>query len=383
MKFKNNIYDFTFYPVKYEFDEFDKNLDLYDLNWLMIRFEFNFKGNKIVEEDASLTTFEIHNFIKELEDELVNNEYQQVRLDPLEPYFNIVVRRIVNNFEIYVTYDYSELCEENRIDILLTYTIDELKECINELKYEYSNFKYRRIAKYCENKVFNSFEEFINKVFSNEIIKGKITYNTNSLKIKTHEFFNLIIDDAYMISNDKLKYGLRLNSKDFGAIDEDNLISVVEKLYTNHIIVEYVRPIGFRKIKSFDVFEKEEFKLEKFKKNKKVLKIYDANNIYYYNKNYISPIEEMIDKHKNDDLNEQLVCVYYSNDKRKRIQIIKKENYYTLIFERFNIIEESNIYTTEYFGYWTIIDNGTSHSYDSVGSLEKDINYILLEYYRE
>lgn len=382
MKFKDNIYNFTFYPVKYEFDTFNKDSDLYDLNWLTIRFEFNFKDNKIVEEDASLTAFEMHNFIKELEDELVNNEYHQVRLDPLEPYFNIVVRRIVNSFEIYVTYDYSELCEENRIEILLTYTIDELKEFINELKYEYSNFKYRRIAEYCENKVFNSFEEFINTVCNNEIIKGKITYNINTLKIKTHDFFNLIIDDAYMISNNKLRYGLRLNSKDFCAADEDNLINLVEKLYTNHIVVEYVRPIGIIKLKSFDIFNKDEFKLEKFKKNKKVLRIYDANNIYYYNKNYISPIEEMIEKHKNEGLYERLECLYYSNDNKKRIQIIKKENYYTLIFERFNLIEESNIYTTEYFGYWTTIDDGKSHSYDSIKSIENDIKDILKDYYK-
>lgn len=380
MKFKDNIYDFTFYPVKYEFDEFNKNSDIYDLNWLMIRFEFNFKGNKIVEEDGLLTAFEMYNFIKELEDELVNNEYHQARLDPLEPYFNIVVRRKINLFEIYVTYDYSELCEENRIDILLTYTIDELKEFINELKKEYSNFKYRRIADFCENKVFNSFDEFINTVCSNEIITGEIMYNTNSLRIKTHEFFNLTIDDAYMINNNKLRYGLRLNSKDFYSFDEDDLIKMIEKLYTSYIIVEYVRPIGIRKLKSFDIFEKAEFKLDKFKRNKKVLRIFDANNIYYYNKKYISTFEEMLEKHKSDDLDKNLECVYYSSDNKKRIQIIKEDNYYTLRFEKFNIFEEPNIYTTQNYGYWILIDDGKSHFYDSVESLNKEINYILNDF---
>lgn len=380
MKLKDIIYDFTFYPVKYEFDEFNKNSDLYDLNWLMIRFEFNFKGNKIIEEYARFTTFEMHNFIKELEDELVNNEYHQVRLNPLEPGFNIVVRRKINLFEIYVTYDYHELCEENRIDILLTYTIDELKEFVNELKKEYLNFKYRRIADLCENKVFNSFDKCINTIYNNEIITGELIYNINSLRIKTHEFFNLAIDDAYMINNGKLKYGLRLNSKDFCAIDEYNLINVIEKLYTNNIIVEYFRPIGIRKLKWFDIFEKDEFKLDKFKKKKKVLRIFDANNIYYYNENYISTIQEMIDKHRYDDLNEKLECIYYSNDNKKRIQIIKKENYYTLIFERFKIFEESNIYTTQNYGYWISIDDGASHSYDSIESLEKDISNLLIDY---
>jgi len=382
MKLKDNIYNITFYPVSYEFDNCNKDSDIYDLNWINVKFEFNFKEKHIVEEDAILTTFEIHNFIKELEDELIYNEYHQVRLDPLEPYFNIVVRRKINSFEIYVTYDYHNLCEENRLEILLTYTIDELKEFVNELKLEYSNFRYRRIADLYENKVFNSFDELINTVSNNEIIKGDISYDINSLKIKTHEFFNLVIDDAYMVSNNELRYGLRLNSKDFYIIDEDNLISLLEKLYTNYIIVEYVYPIGIRKLRSFDIFEKDKFKLEKFKNKKKVLRIFDANNIYYYNKKYINIIEDIFEQYKNDELDENLECIYYSNDNKKRIQIIKKESYYTLKFEKFNTFEESNIYTTQNYGYWIIIDDGTSHSYDSVESLEKDISDLLTYYHK-
>lgn len=382
MKFKDNIYDFTFYPVNYEFDNFNKDSDIYDLNWLMIRFEFNFKGSRVIEENASISTFEIHNFIKALEDELIHNEYHQIRLDPLEPGFNIVVRRKINLFEIYITYDYHNLCEENRLEILLTYTIDELKEFVNELKLEYLNFRYRRIGDLYENKVFNSFDELINTVCSNEIIKGDISYNINSLKVKTHDLFNLVIDDAYMINNDTLRYGLRLNSKDFCAVDENKLINLIEKLYTNYIIVEYVRPIGIRKLRSFDIFEKDEFKLEKFKNKKKVLRIFNANNIYYYNKKYINTIEDIFEQYKNDELDENLECVYYSSDNRKRIQIIKKESYYTLKFEKFNIFEESNIYTTQNYGYWVSIDDGASHSYDSVESLEKDISDLLTYYHK-
>ena len=67
---------------------------------------------------------------------------------------------------------------------------------------------------------------------------------------------------------------------------------------------------------------------------------------------------------------------------KKRIQIIKKESYYTLKFEKFNIFEESNIYTTQNYGYWIIIDDGASHSYDSVESLEKDISDLLTYYHK-
>ena len=84
----------------------------------------------------------------------------------------------------------------------------------------------------------------------------------------------------------------------------------------------------------------------------------------------------------NDELDENLECIYYSNDNKKRIQIIKKESYYTLKFEKFNIFEESNIYTTQNYGYWIIIDDGASHSYDSVESLEKDISDLLTYYHK-
>ena len=73
MKIKDIIYNFSFQFIDNEFDTFTNESDIYDLNWLNCRFEFIFKGNHLSIDDASMTTFDVLNFISDIEYILLNN----------------------------------------------------------------------------------------------------------------------------------------------------------------------------------------------------------------------------------------------------------------------------------------------------------------------
>ena len=87
MKINDNIYNFSFQFIDYEFDTFTNESDIYDLNWLKCRYEFIFKGKHLSIDEASMTTFDVLNFISDIEYILVNNEYKKIELQNFEPDF--------------------------------------------------------------------------------------------------------------------------------------------------------------------------------------------------------------------------------------------------------------------------------------------------------
>ena len=106
MKIHDNIYNFSFQFIDYEFDTFTNESDIYELNWLKCRYEFIFKGNHLSIDDASMTTFDVLNFISDIEYLLVNNEYKQIELQNLEPYFLMTLISSNRGYTLNIHYNF-------------------------------------------------------------------------------------------------------------------------------------------------------------------------------------------------------------------------------------------------------------------------------------
>ena len=106
MKIKDNIYNFSFKFLDYEFDTFTNESDIYDLNWLKCRFEFTFKGTYLSIDDASMTTFDVLNFVAAIENILMTNEYKDVELQNLEPDFILRFSSNYTGYRIYIHYNF-------------------------------------------------------------------------------------------------------------------------------------------------------------------------------------------------------------------------------------------------------------------------------------
>ena len=377
MKINDNIYNFSFQFIDYEFDTFTNESDIYDLNWLKCRYEFIFKGKHLSIDDASMTTFDVLNFISDIECLLVNDEYKQIELQNLEPDFLMALISSNRGYTLNIHYNFylNELFES--LDFSVEMTKEEVSNFVEELKIEISKFPYRRVINYFEkNSKYENMNDLAIILKNDELIKGTITNSFTDIIINKSEFFKIKITDIYCKINNKYLYSISLNNKPYSYALEDNLINEVHKLYDdNKLIIEYIYEIGFFKRRWFDSIDKNKIKLNK--PGKKILRIFNHNELLYYNKKNITLQKDLIEKNKLADIDNRMVKLYFSKDYTKRIQIYKTNNIFSYIFEELEFREEVEYGTTYNYAYWSKIDDGQSHSYSSMEDLEEDIVYII------
>ena len=326
MKINDNIYNFSFQFIDYEFDTFTNESDIYDLNWLKCRYEFIFKGKHLSIDDASMTTFDVLNFISDIECLLVNDEYKQIELQNLEPDFLMALISSNRGYTLNIHYNFylNELFES--LDFSVEMTKEEVSNFVEELKIEISKFPYRRVINYFEkNSKYENMNDLAIILKNDELIKGTITNSFTDIIINKSEFFKIKITDIYCKINNKYLYSISLNNKPYSYALEDNLINEVHKLYDdNKLIIEYIYEIGFFKRRWFDSIDKNKIKLNK--PGKKILRIFNHNELLYYNKKNITLQKDLIEKNKLADIDNRMVKLYFSKDYTKRIQIYKTNN---------------------------------------------------------
>ena len=379
MKIKDNIYNFSFQFIDYEFDTFTNESDIYELNWLKCRYEFIFKGKHISIDDASMTTFDVLNFISDIEYILVNNEYKQIELQNLEPDFLMTFINSNRGYRLDIRYSFylNEIFES--IDFSIEMTKEEVANLVEELKIEISKFPYRRVINYFEkNSKYENMNDLAIILKNDELIKGTITNSFTDIIINKSEFFKIKISDIYCKINNKYLYSISLNNKPYSYVEEDNLINEIHKLYDdNKLIIEYIFEVGFFKRRWFDIIDKNNIKLNKL--GKKILRIFNYNELLYYNKKNITLHKDLIEKNKLVDIDNRMVKLYFSSDYTRRIQIYNTNNIFSYIFEELEFREEVEYGTTYNYAYWSKIDDGQSHSYSTIDELEKDISHIIEE----
>lgn len=377
MKIKDNIYNFSFQFIDYEFDTFTNESDIYDLNWLKCRYEFIFKGNHLSIDDASMTTFDVLNFISGIEYILVNNEYKKIELQNLEPDFLMALISSNMGYRLDIHYNFYLNESFESIDFSIEMTKEEVANLVEELKIEISKFPYRRVINYFEkNSKYESMNDLAILLNNDQLINGTITSNATDIIINKNEFFKIKISDIYCKINNKYLYSISLNNKPYLYAEEDNLVNEIHKLYDdNKLIVEYTFEIGIFKRRWFDSIDKEKIKFNKLRK--KILRIFNYNELLYQNKKNITLQKDLIEKNKLTDIDNRMVKLYFSKDYTKRIQIYKTNNIFSYIFEELEFREEVEYGTTYNYAYWSKIDDGQSHSYSTIEELEKDISYII------
>lgn len=377
MKIKNNIYNFSFQFIDYEFDTFTNESDIYDLNWLKCRYEFIFKGNHLSIDDASMTTFDVLNFISDIEYILVNNEYKKIELQNLEPDFLMTFINSNRGYRLDIRYSLYLNDSFESIDFSIEMTKEEVANFVEELKIEISKFPYRRVINYFEkNSKHESMNDLAILLKNDQLINGTITNNSTDIIINKNEFFKIKISDINCKINNKYLYSIILNDKPYSYAEEDNLVNEIHKLYDdNKLIIEYIFEVGFFKRRWFDSIDKNNIKLNKL--GKKILRIFNYNELLYYNKKNITLQKDLIEKNKLADIDNRMVKLYFSKDYTKRIQIYKTNNIFSYIFEELVFREEVEYGTTYNYAYWGKIDDGQSHSYSTIEELEKDISYII------
>ena len=377
MKIKDNIYNFSFQFIDYEFNTFTNESDIYDLNWLKCRYEFIFKGKHLSIDDASMTTFDVLNFISDIEYILVNNEYKKIELQNLEPDFLMALISSNRGYTLNIHYNFYLNESFESIDFSVEMTKEEVANFVKELKLEISKFPYRRVINYFgKNSKYESMNDLAIILRNDKLIKGTITNNSTDIIINKSEFFKIKITDIYCKINNKCLYSISLNNKPYSYALEDNLINEVHKLYDdNKFIIEYIYEIGFFKRRWFDSIDKNEIKLNKA--GKKILRIFNHIELIYYNKKNITLQKDLIEKNKLADIDNRMVKLYFSSDYTKRIQIYKTNKIFSYIFEELEFREEIEYKTTYNYAYWSKIDDGQSHSYSSMEDLEEDIVYII------
>ena len=379
MKIHDNIYNFSFQFIDYEFDTFTNESDIYDLNWLKCRYEFIFKGKHISIDDASMTTFDVLNFISDIEYLLVNNEYKEIKLQNLEPDFLMTLISSNRGYTLNIHYNFYLNESFESIDFSIEMTKEEVANFVEELKIEISKFPYRRVINYFEkNSKYESMNDLANILKNDQLINGTITNNATDIIINKNEFFKIEISDIYFKNNNKYLYSISLNNKPYSYVEEDNLINEVYKLYDdNKLIIEYIYEVGFLKRRWFDNTEKTNLRLNKI--NRKILRIFNHIELIYYNKKNITLHKDLIEKNKLADIDNRMVKLYFSSDYTRRIQIYKTNNVFSYIFEELEFREEIEYGTTYNYAYWSKIDDGQSHSYSTIDELEKDISHIIEE----
>ena len=377
MKIKDNIYNFSFQFIDYEFDTFTNESDIYDLNWLKCRYEFIFKGKYLSIDDSSMTTFDVLNFISDIEYLLTYNEYKQIELQNLEPDFLMTFIKSNSGYRLNIHYNFYLNDSFESIDFSIEMTKEEVTNFVKELKLEISKFPYRRVVNYFEKNIkYESMNDLAILLKNDQLINGTITNNFTDIIINKSEFFKIKITDVYCKINNKYLYSISLNNKPYSYTEEDNLINEIYKLYDeNKLIVEYTFEIGIFKRRWFDSIDKEKIKFNKL--SKKILRIFNYNELLYYNKKNITLQKDLIEKNKLTDLDNRMVKLYFSNDYTRRIQIYKTNNIFSYIFEELEFREEVEYGTTYNYAYWSKIDDGQSHSYRTIEELEKDISYII------
>lgn len=377
MKIKDNIYNFSFQFIDYEFDTFTNESDIYDLNRLKCRYEFIFKGKHLSIDESSMTTFDVLNFISDIEYLLVNDEYNQTELQNLEPDFLMALISSNRGYTLNIHYNFYLNESFESIDFSVEMTKEEVSNFVEELKIEISKFPYRRVVNYFEkNSKYENMNDLAIILRNDKLIKGTITNSSTDIIINKSEFFKIKITDIYCKINNKYLYSISLNNKPYSYALEDNLINEVHKLYDdNKLIIEYIYEIGFFKRRWFDSIDKNKIKLNK--PGKKILRIFNHTELIYYNKKNITLQKDLIEKNKLADIDNRMVKLYFSSDYTRRIQIYKTNNIFSYIFEELEFREEIEYKTTYNYAYWSKIDDGQSHSYSSIEDLEEDIVYII------
>ena len=377
MKIKDNIYNFSFQFIDYEFDTFTNESDIYELNWLKCRYEFIFKGKHLSIDDSSMTTFDVLNFISDIEYLLTYNEYKQIELQNLEPDFLMTFINSNRGYRLDIHYNFYLNDSFESIDFSIEMTKEEANNFFKELKLEISKFPYRRVINYFEkNSKYESMNDLAIILKNDQLINGTITNNATDIIINKSEFFKIEISDIYSKINSKYLYSISLNNKPYSYVEEDNLINEVHKLYDdNKLIVEYTFEIGIFKRRWFDSIDKEKIKFNKL--SRKILRIFNYNELLYYNKKNITLQKDLIEKNKLTDIDNKMVKLFFSKDYTKRIQIYKTNNIFSYIFEELEFREEVEYGTTYNYAYWSKIDDGQSHSYSTIEELEKDISYVI------
>lgn len=379
MKIRDNIYNFSFQFIDYEFDTFTNESDIYDLNWLKCRYEFIFKGNHLSIDDASMTTFDVLNFISDIDYLLVNNEYKQIELQNLEPDFLMALISSNRGYTLNIHYNFYLNESFESIDFSIEMTKEEVANFVEELKIEISKFPYRRVINYFEkNSKYENMNDLAIILKNDQLINGTITNNSTDIIINKNEFFKIKISDIYCKINSKYLYSISLNNKPYSYAEEDNLVNEIHTLYDdNKLIVEYTFEIGIFKRRWFDNIDKEKIKFNKL--SKKILRIFNYNELLYYNKKNITLHKDLIEKNKLVNIDNRMVKLYFSSDYTRRIQIYKTNNIFSYIFEELEFREEVEYGTTYNYAYWDKIDDGQSHSYSTIDELEKDISHIIEE----
>lgn len=252
MLIKNNIYNFKFKPIKYEFNTFNKYSDIYDLNWLVIEFSFEINEKQYTFQDAIFTAFEIHNFILQLEKE------NQGELLNLEPGFSLKVEKNESNILVSINYQYLDGEVFNLISFTSTYSEEELKDFIQELKKEYALFPYRRVLAIASKKTkFLTLDDLALEIKKHKEITGIITNDYTKIYIKSDKY-DIIINDVYGEVNNKLLYEVVINNKPYCYVEEESLIEKISELYSkNLILIEHNKEVG--------LFKKRWFTLKKVK----------------------------------------------------------------------------------------------------------------------
>lgn len=128
---------FSFIPISYEFPVVSE-YDYYTSNWVNIEFSYNSGEIDKKEIFPALLTFEIHTFIKEIE-EIINEDFV-INLNPMEPYFDIEVSKKSDFINVKVSYEFDP---NDKVLLNNKMNKDELIEFIRELKKEYQNYPER------------------------------------------------------------------------------------------------------------------------------------------------------------------------------------------------------------------------------------------------
>ena len=131
-----------------------------------------------------MTTFDVLNFISDIEYLLVNNEYKEIKLQNLEPDFLMTLISSNRGYTLNIHYDFYLNESFESIVFSVEMKKEEVANFVEELKIEISKFPYRRVINYFEkNSKYESMNDLAIILKNDQLINGTITNNATDIII--------------------------------------------------------------------------------------------------------------------------------------------------------------------------------------------------------
>ena len=368
IRFKDEKYEFGFEIKGYKLSVI--SLDAFESNLLNTTFYYKI-NNKVFEETRyEFTADEIGELLINIKKILDSNVNQYIFQISNELNCNIDIYFYEGMYNVNINYD---SINNDEIKTSSLYTKEEMIQLYNELKQEYSKAPYRSISQLRKGINFDQIKEFILYNYPNI----NYTIYPNRFVIKFHDLFSFMINDVmfYFNKDNSKHYFIDINDYVYDFIKENMILKFIKEVIEGkQIFVQYKKQVGLFNKKLFKTIN-DENKLSKYLYNNKVLLIASSKRIYYFDIVIAATDETLFKKNKFININKDIYKLYLNEYKKERIQIMKEEDLFYYIVEKFDIYFGNDKGCISRTGDWgKYIEK--SKLYNSYEDITKDLDLI-------